>query len=139
MVTRNSSPGEEKRAGSRLSDRRAQTLIGGLLRIGVLVAAAVVVAGAAGYLVGHAGTTTRYGTFTGVAGGLDSVGGVLAGVRHLRSEALMQLGLLLLVLTPVARVVLSVVAFALERDRLYVVVTLIVLVILTLSLSGRIA
>ena len=54
---------------------------------------------------------------------------------HLNSEGLMQLGLLLLIATPVARVVMAVVGFALERDRLYVVVSLIVLAILLASLT----
>jgi len=48
--------------------------------------------------------------------------------------ALIQLGVLLLVATPVARVVFAVVGFALERDRLYVVVSVAVLAILAASL-----
>jgi uncharacterized membrane protein len=48
----------------------------------------------------------------------------------------MQLGLLLLIATPVARVAFSVFAFALQRDRLYVVVTLAVLGVLAFSMTG---
>ena len=50
----------------------------------------------------------------------------------------MQFGLLLLIATPVARVAMAVVGFALERDRLYVVVSLIVLTVLLLSLTRAI-
>jgi len=46
----------------------------------------------------------------------------------------MQVGLLLLILTPIVRVAVAVVGFLLERDRLYTVVSLIVLVILMFSL-----
>jgi uncharacterized membrane protein len=49
---------------------------------------------------------------------------------------LIQLGLLLLIATPVARVAFSVAAFAMQRDRLYVVVALIVLAVLMYSLTG---
>jgi uncharacterized membrane protein len=48
----------------------------------------------------------------------------------------MQLGLLLLIATPVARVAFSLAAFAVQRDRLYVVVTLVVLGVLTFSMAG---
>jgi len=53
-----------------------------------------------------------------------------------RGTGLIQLGLLLLLATPVARVAFSVVAFLLQRDRLYVLVTLIVLGILLYSIAG---
>ncbi len=49
---------------------------------------------------------------------------------------MIQLGLLLLIATPIARVAFSVVGFAIERDRMYVVFTLIVLAILLYSLLG---
>ncbi len=53
-----------------------------------------------------------------------------------RGQGLIQLGLLLLIATPIARVALSVVGFAIERDRMYVAFTLIVLAILLYSLLG---
>ena len=52
------------------------------------------------------------------------------------ARAIIQLGLLLLIATPVARVLFSAIAFALERDSMYVVITLIVLAILLYSLLG---
>jgi uncharacterized membrane protein len=61
---------------------------------------------------------------------------VVNGIAHGRSESLIQLGLLMLMATPVARVALSVVAFALERDRTYVAITLVVLTGLVASLAG---
>jgi uncharacterized membrane protein len=64
------------------------------------------------------------------------VEGILGQVRAWRGRGIIQLGLLLLIATPVARVAFSVVAFALERDRLYVGITLIVLAVLAFSLAG---
>ncbi len=58
---------------------------------------------------------------------------VWAGLLIMRPQAIIVVGLLLLIATPVIRVAVSVVAFALERDRLYVVITLAVLTILILS------
>jgi uncharacterized membrane protein len=52
------------------------------------------------------------------------------------SRGLIQLGLLLLIATPVARVVLSIIEFARERDWLYVTTTLMVLATLIYSLAS---
>jgi uncharacterized membrane protein len=117
-----------------MNDRRLESIIGNLLRAGVLLAAAIVTAGGLLYLLQHHADTVNYRTFK--AGGSDvrSVAGIVSSAAHLRSEGLIQLGLLLLIATPVARVALAVVGFALERDRLYMIVSLIVLAILAFSL-----
>jgi uncharacterized membrane protein len=67
---------------------------------------------------------------------LRSVSGIVRDALALRERGLIQLGLLLLIATPVARVAFSVAAFAMQRDRLYVVVALIVLAVLMYSLMG---
>ena len=48
----------------------------------------------------------------------------------------MQLAIVLLLATPLMRVVLSAVSFAIQRDALYVVVTLMVFSVLLFSLLG---
>jgi Protein of unknown function (DUF1634) len=60
--------------------------------------------------------------------------GVLAGIGALRPIAIAQAGLLVLVATPVSRVAVSLVAFLLERDRLYAAITAAVLGLLLFSL-----
>jgi uncharacterized membrane protein len=60
----------------------------------------------------------------------------LHSIIHERGRSLIQLGLLLLIATPIARVVFSIVGFAIERDRMYVAFTLIVLAVLLYSLLG---
>ncbi len=118
-------------------DRGMQGAIGGLLRAGVLLAAAIVVAGMIGYLVTSQSTHVGYGVFVGVGPALSSLYAVARSALHLHAAAVMQLGLIVLILTPVARVALSAVAFARERDRLYVALTLVVLAILLFGLTGH--
>jgi uncharacterized membrane protein len=119
------------------SDVQVEQLLGNLLRAGVFLAAAVVLAGGVVYLARHGGERRpdlrkyredyeppemRRPTL------------IVREALHGGGRALVQLGLLLLLATPVARVVFSVFAFALERDYTYVVLTLIVLGVLLYSL-----
>lgn len=117
--------------------RRMQTVMGHLLRVGLLVAVAVVLVGGGAYLVNLGDLPAHYGTFTGTPTALRSIPGILHSAAQLHELGLIQLGLLILIFTPVARVAFSVAVFAAERDRLYVVLTLVVLAILALGLSGR--
>jgi len=110
--------------------------IGNLLRAGVTLSAAVVLFGACVYLVRHGHESPHYRVFVGTPNDLRNVSGIWKNVLAFKGAGIIQLGLLLLIATPVARVAFSVVAFAVERDRLYVVVTLLVLAILTYSLMG---
>jgi uncharacterized membrane protein len=65
---------------------------------------------------------------------LRSVGTIVLGAMHMQNAALIQLGVVLLIITPIARVALAMVGFWLEHDRLYAVVSAIVLAILFVSL-----
>jgi uncharacterized membrane protein len=118
------------------TDQRTELVIGDLLRWGVILSALVVVLGGTVYLVRHGMEPPSYGVFRGEPRNLRNVEGILGQVRAWRGRGIIQLGLLLLIATPVARVAFSVVAFALERDRLYVGITLIVLAVLAFSLAG---
>jgi uncharacterized membrane protein len=117
-----------------MDDRRLETIIGQLLRAGVLLAAATVFAGGVLYLVQHHGDPANYHDFIAGAANSRSVSGIVVSAAHGQSEAIIALGLLLLILTPIARVAVALVGFLLERDRLYAVVSLIVLLILAISL-----
>jgi uncharacterized membrane protein len=118
-------------------DRRMEAIIGILLRLGVSVAGSVVFFGAIVYLIRNGmAPLPDYKTFHGESAQLRTVEGILVGVRHFHGRAIIQLGVLLLIATPVARVVFSAFAFAFEKDRLYVVLTVVVLVILLFSLVG---
>jgi uncharacterized membrane protein len=117
------------------TDERVERVIGALLRWGVILAAAVILAGGAMYLVRHGSTIPDYRVFRGEPSDLRNVSGIVKGAVSRHSRGLIQLGLLLLIAVPVARVAFSVVAFALQRDRTYVVVTLIVLAVLLYGLT----
>ena len=116
------------------NDQRIEIIIGTLLRTGVILAAAVVLFGAALYLARHGHEPANYSSFHGEPASLRSPKDILHGVTEMNARAIIQLGLLLLIATPVARVAFSAVAFAIERDYMYVVITLIVLAILMYSL-----
>ncbi len=117
-----------------MNDRLLETIIGRLLQVGVLLAAATVLAGGILYLVQSPPGHVSYRSFTPGNPALNSLSGIVVSAAHFESLGLIQLGLLLLIATPVARVAMAVLGFALERDRLYTVVSLIVLAILAFSL-----
>ncbi|HVB60561.1 MAG TPA: TSUP family transporter [Ktedonobacteraceae bacterium] len=108
---------------------KTSTLIGWVLQIGVLVSALVILIGVVMLFLSPGGLSPdKFLTFP------HSFSAVGAGLLALRPQSVIVLGLLLLIATPVMRVAVSIVAFALEHDRDYVVITLIVLIILLCSL-----
>jgi uncharacterized membrane protein len=118
------------------NDQRIEIIIGALLRTGVVLAAAIVLCGAVVYLARHGSAVPNYSAFHGEPENLKSISGIVQGALSMRDSAIIQLGLLLLIATPVARVLFSAIAFALEHDYMYVFVTLVVLGILLYSLFG---
>lgn len=103
-----------------------ELVIGKVLRIGVIVAAIIILFGLLLYIfTGNSGygsgiyPTTFHAIFS----------GLLAG----KAFAFIMLGLFVLILTPVLRVVVSIYSFYKEKDFLYVGITTFVLVILLVS------
>ena len=122
--------------GSRWGDQRIEQMIGRLLAFGLALAASVVLIGAAVYLFRHGGEKPDYRVFRGEPADLRTIPGILGDAHQLSGRGIIQLGLLLLLATPVARVALSIFAFAAQRDTLYVMVTLVVLTLLLYSIVG---
>jgi uncharacterized membrane protein len=118
------------------TDTQIDTIIGNLLRIGVVVASATILVGGTIYLVRHGAAQPDYRVFHGEPADLRDLPGIAQDALSFSGRGLIQLGLLFLIATPVARVVFSIVAFTVQRDRIYVIVTLIVLAILLYSLVG---
>ena len=117
------------------SAERFESLIGRLLRIGVSLSAAVVFLGGVRFLFQYWGTTAgRLRVFSGEPDTLRHILGILNFAWQLHSRGLIQLGLLILIATPVARVAFSIIGFAGERDWLYVKITLAVFAILLYGL-----
>jgi uncharacterized membrane protein len=118
------------------TDQRVETIVAGLLRAGVLLAAAVVALGGVIFLVRHGRAMPQYARFVGEPFEMRIVSGIIRGTVSFHGRNIIQLGLLILIATPVVRVAFSVIAFALEHDRLYVGITLIVFAVLLFSLAG---
>lgn len=104
-----------------------EAIIGRILQIGVSIAAIIMALGLLLLII--------KGGQTGYAKNVHptTISGILRGITQLKPYAVMMLGLFCLILTPILRVVVSIYAFAKEHDRLYVVITTLVLVILGIS------
>ena len=118
------------------TDQRVEIIVGKLLQAGVVLSASVVLIGGIIFLVTHGMEKANYRVFLGEPSDLRSLRGIIQRSAHFRGRGIIQLGLLLLIATPIARVAFSIFGFAEEKDRLYMVFTGIVLVILLYSLLG---
>ena len=115
------------------ADLRMEIAISRMLRAGVSLAAAVVLLGAILYLLQAHGTVPDYRNFHGTPSPADRITPVLEGIRHRDSRSVIRLGILLLIATPILRVAYCVFGFAAQKDRLYVMVSCIVLAVLLYS------
>src|SRR6266581_3523409 len=111
---------------TRWTDQRVEDIIGNLLRAGVILSALVVFVGAIVYLARHGQEPADYRIFRGEPSDLRHISGIVRDAFAFQGRGIIQLGLLLLIATPVARVAFSIFGFALEGDRMYAGFTLIV-------------
>ena len=119
-------------------DTDMQAIIGWILRAGVLISMSVVFIGGVVYLYRHGQTHVDYSTFKGVPDFVGSAGGILHGIFTGRGRAIIQAGIILLIATPIIRVVFSAIGFVIEKDYLYLGITILVLLIILGSmLSGH--
>lgn len=116
------------------ADVATERLIGRLLQVGVAISAAVLLLGWGLFLVTHGSDAADFRDFHDTPESQSSVAGVIRGALSLRAPELMQLGIVLLVATPVARVALTVVAFLRRRDGAFALLSAIVLLILLYGL-----
>lgn len=120
-----------------INDVDIESIMGRLLRAGVLLSATVVLAGSVLYLAERGSSLSDHHKFRGEPASLTYPAQIIAESMDLKSDALIQLGLILLILTPVARIVFSIIGFLLERDYLYVGIGLLVLGIIVASYLGQ--
>jgi len=119
---------------SHISDYDIEAVMGRLLITGVMVSGALILIGGIYYMIQHGLAAPHYKTFKGEPSNLRSVSQIFNGLIHFDSLSIIQFGLLLLIATPIARVVFAVIGFFMERDILYVVISLIVLSIIIYSI-----
>src|ERR1700722_15483205 len=115
-------------------DHRLEMLMGRLLQIGVLLASITVLIGGVLFLIARANQPANFRPFSAESANLRHPSHLLPLIAVGDPTAIIQLGILLLIATPVARVLFGVIAFAIERDRLYTAVSIAVLTILIISL-----
>ncbi|MEH2432834.1 MAG: DUF1634 domain-containing protein [Nostoc sp.] len=125
------------------SEQQLEYLLSNLMKYGVLIASAVVLLGGILYLIHHGAEPAGYHFFRGEPSEFRSPAGVVKAVLSgsdayggLRLRAIIQLGLLLLIATPIVRVFISLLTFLLQREFIYVIVTLLVMTSLIYSLVG---
>jgi len=118
------------------TDKTIEEIVGNLLRTGVSLSAFVVSVGAVIYLVRHGRSPADYRVFRGEPSDLKSLSGIVRDAFGFHGRGIIQFGLLLLIATPVVRVAFSIWGFAAEEDRLYMIFTGIVLIVLLYSLLG---
>jgi uncharacterized membrane protein len=122
--------------GARIPDKKVELFMGMFLRVGVITAAAIVLLGGILYLPRMGGAPAQFHVWRQEPASLRSIGGVVSAAVALHPDAIIQLGILVLIAVPVLRVAIGLVAFLLQRDWLYGVVTFLVLAILVFSLLG---
>lgn len=123
-----------KRIKHYLGDKDVQLILGTLLRVGVVLSTSIVLLGGIIYLGGQSGQAVSYETFLPDQNPYTSVAGILKGLIRLEGLAVIQFGVLLLIFTPIARIVFSIFSFLMEKDYMYVIIGLLVLCIILTSL-----
>ena len=118
-------------------ERDIQIILGTLLRVGVIVAMLVVLLGGVMYLVDYHSLQVDYSQFTPLTNTFSSLEAILIGLKTMDSKAVIQLGTLLLIFTPITRVVFSIFSFLIEKDYMYVMIGLFVLTVIVISLSNK--
>ena len=122
--------------------RAVELLISNLLRAGVMTSLLVVLVGETISFVRHPDYLNHPPALQRLtnpgAAFPHTLHDVLRGVRDGRGQAIVIVGLLLLIATPVVRVAVSILVFVYERDWRYILITSIVLGLLILSFAlGR--
>lgn len=118
------------------TDQNIEVIIANLLRAGVTFSASIVLVGGLVFLASHGFTHASYRVFRGEPTDLREFTGIAHAALNLHGPGIIQLGLLFLIATPVARVAFAAFAFAVERDWLYVGISALVLIVLLYSLLG---
>lgn len=117
----------------KIQDKDLELIIGQLLRYGVLLSSLVVAAGGIVYFIRHGYQQPAFDTFRGEPDKMRKPLEMLKAIGHGEGRPLIAFGLLLLILTPIARIAFSIIGYLLEKDYLYVLITGFVLAVILLN------
>jgi uncharacterized membrane protein len=109
-----------------------KNVAGGFLMMNI--SAITVLTGAVIYLTQHGFGSPYYTSFAGEPKRLTDFRSIWQTALQGRGRSIIQLGLLFLIATPIARIIFSFIGFILEKDILYSVITLVVLIIVLFGL-----
>ncbi|GAB6010487.1 DUF1634 domain-containing protein [Viscerimonas tarda] len=118
------------------TERDIELIIGKILRYGVFISCAITLLGGLIYLLQQQGQIPDYSQvasgkeFTGTAPYLRGLSSIIPRILELDGAAIIQLGVIILIATPILRVAFSAIAFLVEKDYLYIAITLLVLAII---------
>jgi len=115
-------------------DTDMQVVIGWVLRIGVIVSISIVFFGGVIFLYRHGHEVADHRKFIGIPYFIQSISGIFNGIITFRGQAIIQFGIILLIATPILRVIFSTIGFVLEKDKLYIAISLLVLLIIFISM-----
>ncbi|MDB5025476.1 MAG: hypothetical protein JWP78_3231 [Mucilaginibacter sp.] len=120
-----------------LADQDIEWLIGLQLRFGVVIASLIVLIGGLVYLT-QSGTSAipHYHSFIGTKAGLTTLGEIFKGVYTINAKGIIELGVVALIATPILRVAFSLVGFIIEKDKMYICITITVLAVMMVSIFG---
>ena len=107
-----------------------------ILRTGVLVSALLLLAGGILFAFQHPGAVFSFKSFTGEPERLREAGSVFREALQFKSRSVIQMGILILIATPVLRVIFSFIEFLLHKDWIFVLITAVVITTLFYSLFG---
>jgi len=123
----------------KITDYDVEQLIGQVLRYGVLISGLVAIVGGIWYLYQHGSGIPNYTKFNGEPAGFTSLTGIIEGLKTGSATEIIQLGVVVLIATPIIRIIFSLISFILEKDKLYIIITSIVLSIILFSMFGGLA
>jgi uncharacterized membrane protein len=117
--------------------RRVEVLISTVLRVGVITGFVIIILGIITRFIQHPEIVRSTEEFAHLTADQalfpHTIASVVTGIMAGEGEAIIVLGLLLLILTPVVRVAISIATFVYQHDRTFVAVTSLVLFLLLLS------
>ena len=118
-------------------DRDMERIIGLQLRFGVVIASLIVLIGGLIYLNRSGNLVVpHYHSFIGTKARFTTISKILKGVYAINAKGIIELGVIVLIATPIFRIAFSLVGFIIEKDKLYIGITLIVLAVMMFSIFG---
>ena len=121
----------------RLADHDIEQFIGLQLRFGVLLSSFIVLAGGILYLIQSGNTSLpHYQLFIGEKAGLTTGREIWHGLCSMKAKSIIEFGVMVLIATPILRILFSLIGFILEKDRLYIAITMVVLSVMMISIFG---